>query len=443
MATNEAPHVQLRPLAPGWIAIDWEHPDDGATLISVEREDPPYTWKFNALVNTFTDMGLEANRRYRYRVCAQYPGEEDECSEWLEATTLPEPAPYSPPGAPRFVNFSATIDSITVTWESDRTYSAHNIRWAEQNHAHSERRLAGPTRTFTIPGLKPATTYHFLVRGYNRTILGISYGPFSPVLSVTTRVPPPPEGVIYAVAQNGDLLWYQHTGRKDGSFLWRDNSGHNVGAGWKTKHVFAAENDIVYSITENGDLYWYRHDGRRNGTFSWQENDGRKVGQGWNMQHVFAGQNGVIYAIAQSGDLLWYRHEGREDGTFRWAATQKVGVGWNFRNVFYGGRGVIYAVAPTGDLYWYRHDGAEVGSFVWAANSGTKITGAWTMKQALWTANHISGGGDGVIYAQHDNGDLMWFKHLGITEGVNAWVDNVPRKVGAGWNMAHISSPPA
>lgn len=104
---------------------------------------------------------------------------------------------------------------------------------------------------------------------------------------------------------------------------------------------------------------------------------------------------------------------------------------------------MIYAVAPTGDLFWYRHDGAEVGSFVWAAKSGAKITGAWTMKQALWAANHISGGGDGVIYAQHDNGDLMWFKHLGIAEGVNAWVDNVPRKVGAGWNMAHISSPPA
>ncbi len=46
---------------------------------------------------------------------------------------------------------------------------------------------------------------------------------------------------------------------------------------------------IIYAITQNNDLMWYRHEGRNDGTFRWTFNEGKKVGNGWNVKHVFSG----------------------------------------------------------------------------------------------------------------------------------------------------------
>jgi outer membrane protein assembly factor BamB len=93
---------------------------------------------------------------------------------------------------------------------------------------------------------------------------------------------------------------------------------------------------LIYGVADNGDLMWYRHEGRNDGTFKWTSNEGRKVGQGWNARQVFSGGDGIIYAVMNNGDLMWYRHEGRNDGTFRWTSNEgrKVGHGWTFKQVF-------------------------------------------------------------------------------------------------------------
>ena len=127
-------------------------------------------------------------------------------------------------------------------------------------------------------------------------------------------------------------------------------------------HTAAQTNTgIIYAVTQNDDLLWYRHDGRNDGTFKSASNGGSKVGNGWNFKHVFSGGDGIIYAITQNDEhLLWYRHDGRNDGTFRWASNEgrKVGNGWNFKHVFSGGDGIIYAIT--------RND----------ASCGTAMTGA-------------------------------------------------------------------
>src|SRR5256885_11610537 len=103
-----------------------------------------------------------------------------------------------------------------------------------------------------------------------------------------------------------------------------------VGARGGNIQISPAGGGISYAVAPTGDLLWYRHEGREDGTPRWTDNNGRKVGSGWNYREVFSGGDGVIYAVTTSGDLLWYRHEGREDGTPRWTANngRKVGSGW-------------------------------------------------------------------------------------------------------------------
>jgi hypothetical protein len=46
-------------------------------------------------------------------------------------------------------------------------------------------------------------------------------------------------GVIYAVTESGDLLWYRHAGYPDGSIRWGAPEGKKVGSGWAVKQVFS------------------------------------------------------------------------------------------------------------------------------------------------------------------------------------------------------------
>jgi hypothetical protein len=144
--------------------------------------------------------------------------------------------------------------------------------------------------------------------------------------------------VIYGLTENNELMWYSHSGRKDGSFQWATDAGKKVGSGWDFKQVFSGGDGVIYGITDAGDLMWYRHEGRGDGSFRWATDAGKKVGSGWSFKQVFPGVGGVIYAITDTNDLLWYRHDGRKDGSFKWAFPEgkKVGSGWAFQNVFCG-----------------------------------------------------------------------------------------------------------
>ena len=451
-AQTEPPHAQLRTVAPGAIAIDWEHPNDGATGITLEREEPAFTWVFAALVNSFNDLGLQPGRIYRYRVCAIY-GETSVCTPWLSAKTFDTPPPPPNPGSPVFTSSSSSTNSITVNWSSAPSYSFHQVRWAENGHGDGQNRVNG--RSFTVNGLRPGT-YHFIVQGCNRTLLGSSCSRFSAPVFVATQtpLPPPPpvrpaKGVIYSITLNDDLMWYRHTGREDGSFQWTSNEGRIVGTGWNFKEVFSGGDGFLYAITpvvpatfptgigpgmgghpaSGGDLMWYHHTGKEDGSFQWAFAEGKKVGVGWGgFKQIFSGGDGIIYAVTESGDLMWYRHTGRQDGSFRWAFNEgkKVGVGWQFKQIFSGGNGIIYAVTDSGDLMWYRHTGREDGSFTWAFNEGKKVGNGWNFQQ-------IFSGGDGVIYVTNDSGELLWYRHTGFEDGTFRWAFNEGKKVGSGW----------
>lgn len=242
-------------------------------------------------------------------------------------------------------------------------------------------------------------------------------------------------GVIYALSDKNELLWYRHTGVADGSFTWAFPEGKTVGTGWDFKQVFSGGDGVIYAITAAGELLWYRHDGRRDGSFAWAASAGKNVGTGWNFAHVFPGSGGVIYAITGSGELLWYRHDGRADGSMNWAAStgKQVGTGWNVKHAFSGGDGVIYVINANDELLWYRHDGRDDGTFRWAAAEGKRVGTGWAVRNVFPGAN-------GVIYSVMPNGDLLWNRHDGRGDGSFRWAAPQGKKVGSGWAFKDLFS---
>jgi hypothetical protein len=222
--------------------------------------------------------------------------------------------------------------------------------------------------------------------------------------------------LVYEIRQDGDLMWYRHVGREDGTFRWQGPK--SVGRGWgELEHVFSDEDGVVYGVEPmvqanapingrtprpaGGGLMWYRHIGREDGTFRWE--GPARVGKGWGgLTHVFSGGGGVIHGIQENGDLMWYRHLGREDGSFRWEGPKKVGTGWGgFNHVFSGGDGVIYGVQSI-------------------TQANVKVVGTTP---------------------QPSGGDLMWYRHLGREDGSFQWEG--PKKVGTGWENLHMYFPEA
>jgi hypothetical protein len=48
---------------------------------------------------------------------------------------------------------------------------------------------------------------------------------------------------------SGDLYWYQHVGRSDGTANWANGGNHKqVGSGWNFKQVFSANDAVVYGV---------------------------------------------------------------------------------------------------------------------------------------------------------------------------------------------------
>ena len=239
------------------------------------------------------------------------------------------------------------------------------------------------------------------------------------------------EGSIYAVVDNGDLLYYRDQAR-NGSANWAFGGvGQKIGSGWRNfRQVFSGGDGIIYAINSGGDLLYYR-DQARNGTANWAFGGvGQKIGNGWgNFRQVFSGGDGIIYAVTPEGDLLYYRDHAR-NGTENWAFGgngQKIGNGWNFLEVFSGANGVMYGIASTGDLFYY-FDEARNGTSRWSFDGiGQRIGRGWN---GFWT---VFSGGGGIVYAITTSGDLLYYRDE-ARNGIFKWsYDGIGQKIGSGW----------
>jgi hypothetical protein len=125
------------------------------------------------------------------------------------------------------------------------------------------------------------------------------------------------------------------------------------------KFVTGDNQGIIYAINQAGDLLFYR-DLARNGTANWAFNGvGQAIGTGWSaFTELFSGGLGIIYAISPEGSLLYYQDQA-QNGTARWAYNgqgQRIGSGWTVERL---GAGTLHGYcvplsAPPGELLNFK-----------------------------------------------------------------------------------------
>ncbi len=159
-------------------------------------------------------------------------------------------------------------------------------------------------------------------------------------------------------------------GRKSKVFAKRDSilsaitGGTEVGRGWNFKRIFSGGEGIVYAIRDDGKLMWYRHNEYSTGGNSdtWQAP--REVGSDWgNFRDVFSTGKGHVYVVKSDGTLWLYLQKGYETGEKSWYPAEQVGVGWIFQQIIpvgqdAAGGDTILAIQSDGKLLWYKRSRA-------------------------------------------------------------------------------------
>ena len=74
------------------------------------------------------------------------------------------------------------------------------------------------------------------------------------------------------------------TGRPTGPF-----QAEQIGNGWDFRQVFAGPQGAVYAIRENGDMLFYKHAGFNDGSPDWPI-QAVQIGNGWDFRQVFSGR---------------------------------------------------------------------------------------------------------------------------------------------------------
>ena len=157
-------------------------------------------------------------------------------------------------------------------------------------------------------------------------------------------------GVIYGITHDGRLIWHRHHGVATGipvevAGSW--SGPKEVGVGWNgLSNVFGGGDGIIYGVNADGDLVWFNHLGHREGlghndAGGWSGNSVKPVGRGWSsFTTLFSSGNGVIYGLQHDGILRWHRHLGYQTGAGletpgSWEGGIDVGWGWgNFDTLF-------------------------------------------------------------------------------------------------------------
>lgn len=106
-----------------------------------------------------------------------------------------------------------------------------------------------------------------------------------------------------------------------------------------------------------------------------------------------------------------------------------IGTDWNaFAHVTYAGNGVFYAVDGDGNLLWYRYLGVSGNVAVWAdSGSGAVIGTGWQDFPLVFASA-------GDVYASTDDGSLLWYQYSDPTSDAGTWSADSGATVGSGWD---------
>lgn len=239
--------------------------------------------------------------------------------------------------------------------------------------------------------------------------------------------------ILYTVSPDGTLTWHRHMIRYQGGDVNKPaehtfNPPKDVGSGWANgvKNVVSMGLLGIYALREDGNLMWHWHTGFSDGRSTWLPS--REIGKGLTGFTDFIAQDdGVFYGRVQGDPGIIWGATSNYDGK---KGTPAARVGFRitspninfaaFRLLFAGGKGVLYGVGHDGKLYWMKHN--MYRSAVPDPPVRTPGNPEFEVWQRQWTGpveilknmenvKQAFSPGGGHLYFVLDDGTLIWRLH--------------------------------
>jgi hypothetical protein len=254
---------------------------------------------------------------------------------------------------------------------------------------------------------------------------------------------------VYAVRPNGDMLMYsckmsdhlRQAGQQD--MTW-STSGRVVGTAWQyARRIIVGYWNVLYAVQDDGSILWHRHDGAASGAPTWSgptDVSPRDISLGHSAEDYIGDEFEGVYEVRRrwhSGggsnpadvetrrSLVLLARDPRA-GEARFSTPQTVSRDWDNYKIAFGNSGhVIFGISDDGDMYW--HKCVDGGGGLRTLLGPRKVGAGWGEYRQVF------GAGAGLILGVRPNGTMEAFWLMD-------WNDPPkPRRIPIGGEIATIS----
>jgi len=228
---------------------------------------------------------------------------------------------------------------------------------------------------------------------------------------------------IYKLNSSGNKIWFKHYGGTDndrGYSIHQTSDGGYIVTGYTESYTYGGEDFAIYKLNSNGGKVWFKHYGGSDddrGYSIQQTSDGGYVVAGYNKSYTYGNNDFAIYKLDSSGSKVWFKHYGGTGHDYGRSIQQTTDGGYivtgetysySYGSTDYG----IYKLDSNGNKVWFKHYGGTDGDY---SESIKQISGGGYII-AGYTYSFSHGGYDFGIYKLNSIGDKLWFKHYGGTD---------------------------
>ena len=228
---------------------------------------------------------------------------------------------------------------------------------------------------------------------------------------------------LYKLDGSGNVKWYKRIGGSNDAECYsiiETSDGGYVLCGYTTLKPYNDKDVAVYKFNKYGYSEWYKplgDIGDEEGYSIIQTSDGGYAIVGYTTSYTNGGKDALIYKLDENGNIEWYKHfGGTEDEEIKSIVELSdggyllCGYSSSFATGNLGYPDVaIYKLDENGNKVWFKHLGgnqAEEGtSIVETSDGGYAVLG--------YTTSYSNGGKDIALWKFDSSNNKQWFKHFG------------------------------
>jgi len=228
---------------------------------------------------------------------------------------------------------------------------------------------------------------------------------------------------IYKLDSSGNQVWFKNyggTGTDFGQSIQQTSDGGYIVGGQTNSFTYGSDDMAIYRLDSSGSKVWFKHYGGTQpdyGRSIQQTSDGGYIVAGFTRSYTHGDYDFAIYKLDSGGNKTWFKHYGgsSEDRGHSIRQTSDGGyivAGYTHSYSHGSSDFAIYKLDSNGNKVWFKHYGGtngETGESIWQTSDGGYIvTGQ--------TDSFSYGQGDFGIYKLDSSGSKAWFKHYGGTQ---------------------------